>query len=173
MDTYIVLRMSEPSGEKTKLTLGIDKEVIKKAKAAGINISSITEQLLNVMTSGPNTDIVKSFEAFLNALRHILIKNNISLTIGQNRSWDYKNQEPIDNSINLDRDGTLYIWHDESESAFKVSLSEVLNDLYPPNQILNNLFQELIKVTENNKAKLQELNFALKLLKTLSEEEKK
>jgi hypothetical protein len=33
--------------EKQKLTLGIDKEVIESAEAAGINISAMTENLLN------------------------------------------------------------------------------------------------------------------------------
>jgi len=32
------------------VTLGIDKDVIEKAKAAGINISSIAENLLKTMT---------------------------------------------------------------------------------------------------------------------------
>jgi hypothetical protein len=34
---------------KHKLTHGIDKDVIEKAKAAGINISSIAENLLKTM----------------------------------------------------------------------------------------------------------------------------
>jgi hypothetical protein len=167
--------MPEFSSEKAKLTLGIDKEVIKKAKAAGINISSITEQLLKAMTFEPKNgvsydDVIKSYESFLDAIKKILRKYDLSLTIGEKARLSDFDQQVVEDNINLDAGGGLYLWNDEIERAFKVSVNEVFNDLYPVNKILNDLITKLIEVTEDSKIKLQELNFALKLLNALSQE---
>jgi hypothetical protein len=63
--------------QKQKLTLGLSRDVIERAKAAGINISSITEQLLNAITYEPTSavtydDLVKAYEALFEAMTHIL-----------------------------------------------------------------------------------------------------
>ena len=58
---------------KEKLTLDIDKNVIQRAKAAGINVSAVTEYLLNAITHQPNygntrDDLVRVYEVlFCNA----------------------------------------------------------------------------------------------------------
>ena len=169
--------IARPDKDRTKLTLGIDKQVIDKAKAAGINISSVTELLLKAMTFEPKresyNDVLRSYENFLDAIKQILSKYKTGLTIGKiSRFSEINENEIVDDTINLDRFGVLYLWNDELEVASKVSVDQIINDLYPVNQILQDLLQELIKVSESSKDKLRELTFALKFLKTLSEDEK-
>jgi post-segregation antitoxin (ccd killing protein) len=48
--------MARDKTEKQKLTLGIESGIIDKAKAAGINISAITEHLLRSITYDPKGD---------------------------------------------------------------------------------------------------------------------
>ena len=164
------------AGGKTKLMLGVDKEVIMKAKQAKINISSVTEKLLKVMTLEPEAESyndVLSYENFLGMIKQILRKYKTGLTIGKisRFSRNENENEIIHDTINLDRFGVLYLWDDELEVASKVSVDQILNDLYPASKILQDLLEKLVKVSEDSKEKHRELNFALKFLKTLSEEE--
>jgi hypothetical protein len=165
--------------DKTKLTLLVDREVIEKAKAAGINISSITEQMLRVMTFEPSKEesydqVVKSYENFLQALKQVLRQYNTWLQIGERSGFSrFNRNELVTERINLDGYAGLLIPEDEDEGieAHQVSVKEVVNDLYPVGKILQDLLNQLIRVSEDSKDKSRELNFAVKFLKALSEEE--
>ena len=70
--TYIEKpKIARDKTEKQKLTLGIERGIIDRAKAAGINISAITEHLLRSITYDPKGDttehVANAYQALFNA----------------------------------------------------------------------------------------------------------
>jgi post-segregation antitoxin (ccd killing protein) len=159
----------EPS--KQKLTLGIDKHVIQKAKAAGINISAITEQVLKAITYQPNNgntreDVARAYKALFEKAQLLMSKYSaltFQIDVGQGLS----------NKIQLDSDSGLLIWDAHQGKIIKdnASVDSVLELLYEPMEILQNLIAGLTIGAEENKEKISELKFALRLVKALSDEE--
>src|SRR5881296_3676168 len=72
---------------KQKLTLALNGEVIEKAKAAGINISAVTEQILKTMTFEPkgNTkkDLIKSYTMLFESIKPVLDRYDAEMVVGK------------------------------------------------------------------------------------------
>lgn len=155
---------------KQKLTLGLSKEVIDKAKAAHINISAITEQVLRAFTYEPagytNEDVVKAYAELFKSMQPVLDKYAATVTVG-----DLQEEEhgyPYDISL---QKGELIINDSEGKKLGKISISEALPHLYEPAQILEALMKSLIRAAEKNKNKLATFKFASRFLRMLSEDE--
>ena len=156
---------------KQKLTLGIDKKVIEKAKAAGVNISAITEQMLKATTYQPNDgntrdDVVRAYQGIFDVIQSRLSKygrEELIITVGEEES----------RKVFLDSGCGLLLWDDHDKKTIDVepSVDSVLNILYKPMRIIENLFVTLTKEAEYNKEKISELKFALRLFKALSDDE--
>lgn len=87
MYTYIETpKIARDKTEKQKLTLGIERGIIDKAKAAGINISAITEHLLRSITYDPKgdttEDVANAYQALFNATWPLLDKYDATLGVG-------------------------------------------------------------------------------------------
>ena len=79
--------------QKQKLTLTVDRDVIEKAKAEGINISAITEQLLRAVTYQPNDgntidDVHKAYSALFSEVQTILKQYCTSIMVGDGYDAD-------------------------------------------------------------------------------------
>lgn len=153
----------------------MDKDTIANAKKMGINISEITENLLNAITydTFPITydKIVKSYEIFISEIQKIVKKYDLAITIGMHQGIDEKvNEGPlIIEGIVLNGAGLYAVNAENGESiGRRVKIEEVLQDLDEPTTILEQLFNKLIEVTEKSQSRAQELNFALRLLQGLS-----
>lgn len=173
-----IIDSSDINEQKQKLTLGISRDVIRRAKAAGINISAITEELLTAITYEPNDgnrrdDVVRAYQALFSAAESIMFTYNdfavevgfqrLSITIDNKNTWK-------EYSIMLTIQG-LYKKTASPDDLQEVSVDEVLQWLYEPKKILQNLILSLIYGAEKNKEKIKELEFALRLIKTLSDED--
>jgi hypothetical protein len=156
---------------KQKLTLAIDRNVIEKAKAAGINISSITEQVLKAMTYQPNEgntrdDVVRAYQAILDEARSVMSKHiggEFQITVGKVKS----------KIVFLNSAYGLILWNGRTKDTIdaKPSVDRVLGLLYKPNRIIENLLVALTEEEEyNNKEKISEVKFALRLVKALSDD---
>ena len=161
--------------DKVKLTLGIDRDTIKKAKKAGINISEITENLLNAVTYNTHPisydEIVRSYEIFLMEIQKILKKYDLVISVGTREQVvnEKVNEGPlITEGIVLNGAGLYTV--DDERIVRRIKVEEVLLDLDEPAKILEQLFKRLIKTTEISQRRVHELNFALKLLHSLSED---
>lgn len=155
---------------KQKLTLGIDGNVIEKAKAAGINISAITEQVLKAITYRPNDgytthDVARAYQALFDKAQSLLSEYSnfdFQLAVG----------EVGFGKVQLDSDRGLLIYDDhENIINDNVLVDSVVDVLYDPMQILENLIVTLTIIAEHNKKKISELKFALRLVKALSNDE--
>jgi hypothetical protein len=156
---------------KQKLTLGIDRNVIEKAKAAGINISAITEQVLTTLTYQPNDgntrkDVVRAYESLFEKTKSHMAEYDrwdLQITVGQVES----------RIVFLHSLYGLLLWDDHDKTMIEdpASVDSVLGLLYKPTRILENLFIALTEYAEENKEKISELKFALRLVKALSNDE--
>lgn len=161
--------------QKYKLTLGIDKEIIKKAKAAGINISAITEQLLTAMTFEPKEggttfyDVVKAYEVFIEEIRKISSEYNIEIVVGAMRGIGGDREKPRYLSLNIY--GGIMCYEDaqeEKDPSHNLGACLEFGYIYRPTKILENLLTALIRGAEHNKEKIKELKVALRVIKSLA-----
>jgi hypothetical protein len=165
------------SKEKSKLTLSLSKDVIQRAKAAGINISEITEKVLTTFTLKPygNTyeDVIKAYGGFLQSIRGILGKYHTKVIVQEVKAEDSTNGKAWD--VILDETG---LWQrsydDEKEEVNYEPIDDIeitINALGDPVKLLENIINSLIEAAVRNKDQITRLDFALKLVKALSEEE--
>lgn len=168
--------------QKQKLTLGVNGEVIERARAAGINISELTEKLLTAVTMQPSgstrDDVESAFTKLFDVMQETIKKYGVWVKVGEIRSYSTPAaKEPIlVDEVYLDGDWIIAS-HDveyQGEAYLEprqTTVAETLDYLYEPNHILQNMIEELTKAAEKNKEKLSKLEFALKLVKALSEGE--
>jgi hypothetical protein len=166
---------SNDKEQKHKLTLGIDKDVIERAKAAGVNISAVTEHLLKAITYQPNggntrDDVVKAYDALFKAATDILNQYDTAFEVGRRKRY-----EEVDGKKVL-TEGLLVYYPgpgilDSEWQSYEVG--SVLHCLYDPYTLLHKLISALLESAEQNKEKIRELEFALRFVKVLSDENKK
>jgi hypothetical protein len=161
--------------EKQKLTLGLPRKVIERAKAAGINISAVTEQMLRALTYEPagfsNDDIAEAYDKLFKSMLPVLGKYGANVTVGEHRSYLIMDESPLPCDILLDKTGELWIDADIIEQYPSISIADALTYLYDPLKILEELISSLIRAAENNKNRLETFRFASRFLKMLSEDE--
>jgi Post-segregation antitoxin CcdA len=147
---------------KQKLTLGISRDVIAKAKEVGINISGITEQVLRSVIYDPkgNTkgDLIKAYESLFDLAKSALERYNTNFEVGIKDG----------SSVILDYNNGL-IYHDKNkpDPAHTISLSEAIPHLLPTKNILENLVLATIEGKERNKDRIKELQLALRFVKAI------
>jgi hypothetical protein len=161
------------SKEKSKLTLSLNKDVIQRAKAAGINISEITETMLTAVTMTPTgnsyDDVMKAYMAFFESIKEILGKYNAEVTVLRYGKM---------NEIVLNGDGLFREIYDDPKEEYSPVREPVKDDwqivhfLDNPIELLDKVIRALIEAAEENKEQIAKLQFALKFVKALSEEEK-
>lgn len=157
---------------KQKLTLGISKDVIDKAKMAGINISSITEQVLKALTfdTKMNTefDLIKAYDVFFEVIKPVLKKYGTSVKVGEMYEGD-PNTGIWLFTIDLGQNG-LSKNNAEIEIYQTVKVPDVVSSLLNPARILENLLKSLIGAAEKNKEKMKEFEIALRIIDALTKE---
>ena len=156
---------------KVKLTLGIDRNVLEKAKAAGINISAITENLLKAITYQPNggntrEDVARAYKVLFEKARSLMSKyssSELQICVGETEL----------RKVFLDSEYGLLLCDNHNNYIIEdnASVDSVLEHLYKPMKILEKLIVNLTRIAEENKEKLAELKFALRLVKVLSDDE--
>jgi hypothetical protein len=166
---------------KQKLTLDIiNKNVIQRAKAAGINVSAVTEYLLNAITHQPNygntrDDLVRVYEVLFSKAWSLLAKydqmGGYDIDVGE---YGYDAEKQLKKVICFDTLMRLSICYEDHGNPIEadIPVDRVLNVLYEPMKIIENIIISLTYAAETNKRKLDDLKSALQLVKTLSDEEK-
>jgi post-segregation antitoxin (ccd killing protein) len=171
---------------KHKLTHGIDKDVIEKAKAAGINISSIAENLLKTMTyelknddednnNNGNTrhDVARAYEALFREAWLLLSKyeqiGSFDVKVG---NWQYDWEKKTSTIICFNSRMGLAICYDVPGRPIQepdISVEKVLEaiDEYGLEKILENLLVALTHAAETNKLIITEIKFASQVLNKL------
>src|SRR5918995_1483404 len=153
-----------PESQKYKLTLGIDREIVRRAKMQDINISFWTEQLLKIMTfnkkeiTTPYEDVVQTHYIFLSEVKKLLEKYELEgVNIGGFYTYDY-------NQV-VDR------YRPGAHKLDKENIARFLQRgvVHKPMQIIENLLYQMTQSSKVNKEKIKEMNVALRILKMMSE----
>jgi len=158
---------------KQKLTLSIDKDIIERAKDAGINISAITEKVLDSLTmdvkGATRADVLKGYEDLFAVIQEALKKYNASVNVGVTQG-----DEPDEEGY-MTGDDIILTTYGLSAKDFKgkwrtVQIEEVekYGQFWSPFEILQNLLKALVTAAESNREELKELNIALRFVKALS-----
>lgn len=167
----MVEEIDDKKEQKQKLTLGISKDVIENAKVAGINISSITEQVLKAITYDPkkNTkeDLANAYEVFFEAIKPVLKKYGTGINVGKYYEGD-PNADIYHVTLNLNQ-YNLYKNVEMNDDSVIVHVADVVSELYNPTKILENLLQALVIAAEKNKEKMKEFEVALRIIDALTE----
>jgi post-segregation antitoxin (ccd killing protein) len=165
---------------KQKVTLDtINKNVIQRAKAAGINVSAVTEYLLNAITHQSNNgntrdDLVRVYEVlFCNAWSLLAKYDQIGgydIDVGE---YGYDAEKRLKKVICFDTLMGLSICYEDHGNPIEadIPVDRVLDVLYEPMKIIENIIISLTYAAETNKQRLDQLKSALQLVKTLSDEE--
>jgi hypothetical protein len=165
---------------KQKLTLDIINEnVIQRAKAAGINVSAVAEYLLNAITHQPNygntrDDLVRVYEVLFSNAWSLLAKydqmGGYDIDVGE---YGYDAEKQLKKVICFDTLMGLSICYEDHGNPIEadIPVDRVLNGLYEPTKIIENIIISLTYAAETNKEKLADLKSALQLVKDLSNEE--
>jgi post-segregation antitoxin (ccd killing protein) len=166
------------------VTHGIDKDVIEKAKAAGINISSIAENLLKTMTyelkndddnNNGNTrhDVARAYEALFREAWLLLSKyeqiGSFDVKVG---NWQYDWEKKASTIICFNSHMGLAICYDVPGRPIQepdISAERVLEAIneYGLEKILENLLLALTHAAETNKLIITEIKFASQVLNKL------
>ena len=165
---------------KQKLTLDIiNKNVIQRAKAAGINISAVTEYLLNAITHQSNNgntrdDLVRVYEVLFCNAWSLLAKydqmGGYDIDVGE---YGYDAEKRLKKVICFDTLMGLSICYENHGNPIEadIPVDRVLDVLYEPTKIIENIIISLTCAAETNKRKLNELESVLQYVKTISDEE--
>jgi len=166
------------------VTHSIDKDVIEKAKAAGIDISSIAENLLKTMTYELKNDddnnngntrhhVARAYEALFREAWLLLSKyeqiGSVDVKVG---NWQYDWEKKTSTIICFNSHMGLAICYDVPGRPIQepeVSVDKVLEGIYDYGleKILENLLVALTHAAETNKLIITEIKFASQVLNKL------
>ena len=160
---------------RDKLTLSVDREVIKKAKKQRLNISYITEKFLRAYTLAEKTNgslhdaYQQFFESIVPLLREFDCEVKIAEGIEAVPTWDdegneYEIERPL--SILLMSDGSFYI--DELDKHLKDIDKIAPRDFLGPQKILSNLVNTLVRTKEARKERMREILMAKNIVDAIS-----
>jgi hypothetical protein len=160
----------EEGAGKRKLTLSVDEEVVKRAKALNLNLSEITEQVLRGFAFAPggddNATVYQKYKELFLIMLPLLAKYGTSVKVAE---WVNapEEEEPYAESgveVYLSTDGTLWQYDsgetdpDGNPVGKKVDVTEVpLYLLSKPKAILGSFITAITKAKQERKEQLKEL----------------
>jgi hypothetical protein len=161
---------------KQKLTLDIDKNVIQRAKAAGVDVPAVTEYLMKAITHQPNNgntrdDVVRVYQSLFSKAWRLLAKydrmGGYDVDVGK-FGFDAKGLKKV---ICFDTLMGLSICYEDHGNPIEadIPVDRVLDILYEPTKIIENIIISLTYAAETNKRKLNELESVLQYVKTVSD----
>lgn len=156
-------------GPKQKLTLAIRKNVIERAKACGINISAITEELLKAVTYDyirrPHHRLVQAYEALFDAIMPVVEKYNLVVEVGQSPVTKESGKVIIERFF-LSHEVKLPNLRIETGRGY-CEFGPLVSHLHSPRVVLENLIEAVNRTGQKDKLRLQELEIGLRLAKAI------
>ena len=156
---------------KQKLTLTISKDVIERVRDTGINISAITEEFLKAVTyeyfSLASHDMHLAYLDLFKAIKPVVDLYNLEVEVGRTASTDdsrHKTFVPLFLSYRVEPPALwTTMWRNNQTMWTISSVGQELDNLYSPRVILENLIEAVIKLSQNDEVKVQQLKIGLRL----------
>ena len=146
------------------VNLSIKPEVVKAAKAQGINITDLVEKFLAGFTSAESSkgSVTEAYQEFFSSIRPLLKEFDCKVKIAEGtdkvKCVDEKYETEISIDIFLEADGSFYI--DQYDSHFKDIRKIAPRHFLRPARILSNLVNTLARNEEIVKEKITEILMA-------------
>lgn len=162
---------------KEKLTLSVDKDVVKKAKNLGINISEITENVLKGFTSPrPEGSLHEAYKDLFDSILPLLKQFDCRVKIAESLI-EFEDEEGNVERVGLQDESYLassgaYLIKDHEQGRYYTisDLTKIpIDEFLPTNKILENLLSELAKSQEKRKEKMEEILMAKRIIEAMSE----
>ena len=159
--------------KKEKLTLSVDRDVVKKAKSIGLNISEITEMALRGFSfTAEEMDrdaFYKSYKGLFDAMSPILDRYGTAVKIGKIDYIAEQSGELMDTSdIMLFPDGTIYETFGD-EKVRPVDITKLRQDcLSSPKEILTDFIDALERTVHSRRDKIKELEVAKRIVEAIA-----
>ena len=161
-------------GNKVKLTLSVDKQVVEAAKKLGLNLSDVTENILRGFSFRPRhsdkEELVEKYQNLFDAMKPLLREFGASVSVGKDVAYYMGakgHSEPFDVEIILLSNGRFFI--DELDHVVNDVSDLNINSLHRPKKILENLIVELSKGADRRKEKIREIEMARRIIEALSD----
>ncbi len=153
---------------KTKLTLSVDEETVKKAKALGINISELTEEVLRAHTITPDEEsrdaVVAKYRALFDQMLPLLKEYETSVQIARYPLRSTSGAWVDDEGVYLMSDGEFFF--DVEEAAVEFERLKSVSFL-PPDKIIQNFIAALSRAKGERREKLEALEMARRLVEVI------
>ena len=156
---------------KEKLTLSVDKEVVKKAKKLGINISEITEKVLKgftfTVTNTEESQLRAKYKELFDTMLPLLRKYNTAIEVA---SLELATDKDLARGISCTSPITLLpsgkLWSNDLES--EAPLENIPLDAFDsPQSILSKFVDAISRGSERMKEHLKELEMAKRIVKAI------
>ena len=168
--------MRKDASKKQKLTLSVDSEIVEKARKLDINISEITEKVLDSFTFSPKKadadEVISKYRQLFETMAPLLKKFGTVCNVGR---MDIQNNEHPTEFISTDLDLTAdgKIWMSEFENWMIFDNNIDIYIFHKPKKILSNLLSSLASAQETKKENIADLEMASRIVQAISGQIKK
>lgn len=154
---------------KEKLTLSVDKTVVENAKKLGINISDITERVLKGYTSAvkPEGSLYDGYMQLFDSIVPLLKEFDVAIVIAHDSIRDEDTHIEYPFEVKLTPDGDFRA--DAFEASFRNIRQINHGSFLPPQEILRNLVDQLVRSEETRKQRLKEIMMAKRIIDAMRE----
>ena len=156
--------------KKSKLTLSVDSEVVRKARGLGINISEITEGILRGFSFTPSRveiDVLyEKYEQLFEAMKPLQKRYEVSVKVGDYPIEKENGELLALGKILLLTDGSF--WIDEIDVKVRNINEIIVNYFDLPKEILSNFIEALSHSDESRKQQLTELEMAKRIIEAIT-----
>jgi len=179
---------------KSRITLAVDKEALKKAKNLGINLSHTMDLALKGFsfssTGNDQKALIEAYDSLFKAMSPLLRQFGASFMVAntdlydpadpdnkakqERREW-YVSAVPV-SAEDEAKPGWLdnYYLCEDDEGSRPVTVEqffkEGITDVFPPNDILSSFVESLAEAAEQNRQHLKEIAMAKRIVAAIKEE---
>jgi hypothetical protein len=159
--------------------LGMDKEVIERAKAANIYISAIIDETLKSATydkQDKTDEVLNAYDELFRSMIPLIKKDDLYIAVGGYKESDIDGYKLCLYPASQEFEVVTLIYVLNNTDGFDghyniCTVNDVVGNLYTPKTILQNLILEIVGNVENNEQqKVRELKLAKHFVEELSSE---
>jgi len=166
--------MRKDVSKKQKLTLSVDSDVVEKARKLDINISEITEKVLDSFTFTPKKDdvdeVYRKYKQLFETMIPLLKKFGTDCRIGK-MEINLKPKNPSDFmevDLDLTSDGKIFMYEFDQWIALDDIENIDISSFHKPKKILSDLLASLALSQETRKENIADLEMANRIVQAIT-----
>jgi Post-segregation antitoxin CcdA len=159
--------------KKQKLTLSVSKDAIVRARKVGLNLSEITEKVLQGFTAVPaNTnaaEVYSHYELLFGAMLPMMKQYDLSVQVGAETEFDDDGTPISAEALVLGPNGDM-IREQMDNTITRVKLKDIpVGELFDADRILSNFISTLSNAKQRNQEMIGKLQLAKRIIDVMTE----